>query len=200
MSVMKSVRLYKISNEDDQRLVPLSTPQQKEQQEKPPLPNDSLNTVNGTNTIVIASYHCCGSSSYANKTQDSKDLEADMYKFGVDGKVNPEYPNNYLAAIKWHLVNNNWKYIFVSTKKEVLDSLKKENIPYVVLYPEVGRKEEIINLCRSRGNSDEFITGLNENFEKSIERLSSEPKSYALKPQEFISDELFENRLKFLKQ
>lgn len=200
MSVMKSTRLYTISNEDDERLVPLSTPQQKALQEKPKLPNDSLNTVNGTNTIVIASYHCCGSSTYANKKQDSKDLEADMYKFGVDGKVNPEYPANYLTAIKWHLVNNNWKYIFVSTKKEVLDALKKEDIPYVVLYPEVGRKDEIINLCRSRGNSDEFITGLSENYEKSIERLSSEPKSYALKPNEFINDELFETRLKFLKQ
>lgn len=200
---MKKKRLLDISiEEENNQQAVLAKAEEAVQKEKPKpfTPQPAVPRVAGTNTIVIAAYHCCGTSTYANMSGHSKDLENDMYKFGIDGQVNPEYPNNYINAIKWHLVNNKWKYLFITCRDEILKALDQEKIPYVVIYPELERKQEIINLCKQRGNTDEFISGLTENYDKSIERLKSLPKSYALGQGEFITDRLFDEKLTFLKQ
>lgn len=199
MTILKSTRLFKISKENDEATlnnaadnIQVKKNVIETKKEKPP--------VFATNTIVICCYHCCGSTTFASNHDNCKDLEASMYSKNVDGTPNKDFPNNYLSAIKWQLVNNNWKYLFVSCHKEVIDFLKREHIPFVIIYPEASRKEEIINIAKERGNKEDFLETLANNYEQSIERLAHEPKSYPLAENEFISDDLFENKLKFLKQ
>ena len=191
MKYFKSKNLFNISFEEEKLQEAEVQIQEEQQTSEQPIV---------TNTIIIAAYHCVGSTTYASKHTNSKDLEASMYSKNVDGSKNEEFPNNYISAIKWHLVNNNWSYLFVSCHQEVIDALTNNHIPFYVIYPGIERKEEILNLCRERGNNEEFVKLLEENYETAVERLSQLPNSYVLSEGEFITDELFESKLKFLKQ
>lgn len=151
-------------------------------------------------TIIISAFPCCGKSTYANMHDDSIDLESSHYSKKVDGTPNPEFPGNYVNIIKYHLVNNNWKYMFVSSHKIVRDALKADGIKFYSLYPVKERKLEIIELCKKRGNTEQFIKILEENFDQWIDEMSQEPLSYGLGANEFISDDLFNGKLKFLKR
>ena len=151
-------------------------------------------------TIIISAFPCCGKSTYANMHDDSIDLESSHYSKKVDGTPNPEFPGNYINIIKYHLVNNNWKYMFVSSHKIVRDALKADGIKFYSLYPVKERKLEVIELCKKRGNTEQFIKILEENFDQWVDEMSQEPMSYGLGANEFISDDLFNGKLKFLKR
>lgn len=155
---------------------------------------------NFSSTIVISAYPLLGKSTYCSKHEDSKDLESSLYSRKQDNSRNEEFPGNYINMLKYHLVNNNWKYIFVASHKVVRDALRDDNIKFYTIYPTPDRKEELLGLARERGNHEDFIKKLDENWETWINNLSQEPNSYALGPGEFISDELFDGKLKFLKQ
>lgn len=155
---------------------------------------------NFSSTIVISAFPLTGKSTACSKHEDWKDLESSLYSRKQDNSRNEEFPGNYINMLKYHLVNNNWKYIFVASHKVVRDALRDDNIKFYVLYPTPDRKEELLGLARERGNHEEFIKKLDENWETWINNLSQEPNSYALGPGEFISDELFDGKLKFLKQ
>lgn len=155
---------------------------------------------NFSSTIVISAFPCLGKSTWCKDHDDSKDLESSLYSRKQDNTLNPEFPGNYVNILKWHLVNNNWKYIFVSSHKVVRDALCEDNIKYYVLYPSADRKEEILNLCRQRGNTEEFIEKLSSMWDTWISEISQCENAYELTQGEFISDELFDTKLKFLKQ
>lgn len=153
------------------------------------------------NTLVIAVYHCLGSTTYASQhPEEAIDLEVDLYKYKVDKSPNPEYPGNYISMLKFHLVNNRWKYIFIGTHLEILDELIKQGIGVTILYPAIERKQELLELCKKRGNNAKFLSTLESNFESYIGKLATYKRSYSLGPGEFISDELFNNKLTFLKR
>lgn len=155
---------------------------------------------NFSSAIVISAMPLVGKTSYCAKHDDSKDLESSLYSRKQDNTRNEEFPGNYINMLKYHLVNNNWKYIFVACHQVVRDALIADNIKFYILYPTKDRKEELLNLARERGNHEDFIKKLDENWDAWISALEQEPNAYALGPNEFISDELFDSKLKFLKQ
>lgn len=168
--------------------------------DKTPEVIDGAKASQSSSTIVIAAMPCLSKTTYCSKHEDSKDLESSLYSRKQDNTRNEEFPGNYINMLKWHLVNNNWKYIFTACHKVVRDAMKADNIKFYILYPAVERKEEILNLCRERGNSEEFINMLSANWETWIEEIKQEENAYELAAGEFISDELFDTKLKFLKQ
>ena len=196
-------RLFSISNEEEQ--------EQQAQQElintannqtsETPEVIDGEKASNFSGTIVIAGYPSLGKSTYCKeKSNNSLDLESSIYSRNQDGTMNEEFPGNYINTLKWHLVNMNWKYIFTACHAVVRDTMKNDKIQFVILYPTKDRKEEILKLCRERGNHEDFINKLSENWDAWISQLEQEPNAYALGPNEFISNELFETKLKFLKR
>lgn len=168
--------------------------------DKTPEVIDGAKASNFSSTIVIAAFVCIGKTKYCQEHDDSKDLESSLYSRKQDNTRNEEFPGNYVNMLKWHLVNNNWKYIFTSCHKAVRDAMKSDGIKYYIVYPTAERKEEILNICRERGNNEEFINKLSECWDGWIDEISKEPNSYALGPNEFITEELFDTKLKFLKQ
>ena len=155
---------------------------------------------NFSSAIVISAMPLLGKTTYCSKHDDSKDLESSLYSRKQDNSRNEEFPGNYVNMLKYHLVNNNWKYIFVASHQVVRDALKADNIKFYTVYPTRDRKEELLNLARERGNHEEFIKKLDENWDAWISALEQESNTYALGPNEFISDEIFDTKLKFLKQ
>lgn len=151
-------------------------------------------------TIIISAFPGTGKTTYTKDHQDSLDLESSLYSKTLDGQKNPEFPGNYVNMIKWHLLNNNWKYLFISSHEDVREALDKENIKYFLIYPAITRKDEFIKNYTDRGNDSTFINLMKENWEGWITEMSNTPSSYALQPGEFINDKLFLTKLKFLKR
>lgn len=202
------MRPFKFAREED-----FSLQQQPEQQPQPestseePVTDQTPEVVEGdkaskfSNTIIISGFSGLGKSTYCReKEHNSLDLESSMYSRTQDGKRNEEFPGNYINMIKWHLVNMNWKYIFVAGHQVVRDALRADNIKFYCVYPSADRKEEIINLCRERGNHEEFITKLTECWDSWASSMAQEQDSFELTSGEFINDELFDTKLKFLKR
>lgn len=159
------------------------------------------NIVNGNSpTIVISAFPTLAKTTYANNHDDVLDLESSVYSKKVDGSKNEEFPKNYVDMIKYHLINNNWRYIFVASHKETRDALKADKIKFYILYPTLEKKQEVLECCKNRGNTPEFIKLIEENYDVWVNEMSNEPNSYGLEPGEFISDELFDTKLKFLKR
>lgn len=151
-------------------------------------------------TVVIAGFPGIGKTTFASQRDDVKDLESSLYSKKADGSKNPDFPGNYVNMVKWHLVNNNWKYLLVSTHEDVRKALTDDGINFFIIYPDKTRKDEFLKLYKERGNTDEFIQLMDSNWEDWIDEIAKATKSYALKDGEFLSDELFNTSLKFLKQ
>ena len=151
-------------------------------------------------TIVISSFVCTGASTWAANNEWVKDLDSMIYSKKPDGSKADEFPGNYIDAIRWQLSNCNWKYLLVSSHQDVRAKLKEAGIKFYLFYPALERKDEIIKLCQERGNDAQFIQLLQENYEGWISEMSKEENAYALQEGEFLCDELFEKKFKFLKQ
>lgn len=159
---------------------------------------DGEKASNFTSSLVLSVFPVLGKSTYSKEHEDSVDLESSLYSRKQDNSFNEEFPGNYINLLKWHLVNNNWKYVFVSSHKVVRDAMKNDGIKFYIIYPSLDRKDEILNLARERGNTEEFINKLSECWEAWINEVSQEENAYELKSGEFISDDVFKEKLKFL--
>lgn len=160
---------------------------------------DGEKVTNQTATIVISAVPCCGKTNWCKEHPDSKDLESSLYSKNPDKTPNENFPNNYLDILKWHLLNSNWKYIFVSSHDTVRGAMDAAGIEYYVIYHNKSRKDEIMAKCKERGNTDEFIEQYSKNWESWMDSCAAHSKSYQLEPNEFITEELFNTKLGFLK-
>jgi deoxyribodipyrimidine photolyase-like uncharacterized protein len=121
-------------------------------------------------TKIISAFPGTGKSYYHNKYPDIT-LDSDSSNFswvkdqnGNNTKErNPEFPQNYINHIKENI--GKYKYIFVSSHKEVRDALLDNCIFFYIVYPSDSRKEEFIKRYRDRGNAEGFIKLVDENWE-----------------------------------
>lgn len=127
-------------------------------------------STNVCNTKIIAAFGGLGKSYFAEKYYDTViDLESSLYQYtthietrkiekskGDSTRIqNPAWPSNYIEQIKSNL--GKYKYILIVLACEVLDALRAEGLGFTVLYPELNRKEEILWICKNRGNCEEYI-------------------------------------------
>ena len=87
-------------------------------------------------------------------------------------KRNPDFPNNYIKHIKDHMETEN--IIFVSSHKVVRDALREAGIPYTLIYPEKGMKDEWIRRFKERGNDEAFIKFQDEHWDEFIDDMENE--------------------------
>lgn len=132
------------------------------------------------NTKVISAFPGCGKTYCFNKYKDSdiKILDSDSSDFswvkdenGNNTKErNPDFPNNYIK----HISDNIGKadIIFVSSHDVVRDALKQNKINYILVYPCLEDKEEYINRYINRGNDDNFIKFISDNYDKFIKSMN----------------------------
>lgn len=136
-----------------------------------------------TNKIIIAGFPGVGKSETSNIIPEvSIDAESSNFHWieDADGDkiLNPDWPHNYIQYIKLLVYESegleNYKdllYVCISTHSEVLRYLRNNHIPFIIVTPE--DKEETIERYRKRGNSEEFIQKLDENWDEWMKNFES---------------------------
>lgn len=85
---------------------------------------------------------------------------------------NPNFPQNYIQHIKDNL--DKVEIIFISSHKQVRDALKENDLPYVLIYPSIDQKEKWLEIFKKRGNYDEFIKFISDNWDTFINDMKSD--------------------------
>lgn len=85
---------------------------------------------------------------------------------------NPEFPNNYIQHIKDNLDKQD--IIFVSSHEVVRKALEENNIEYHIFYPDKSMKEEWIKRFKERGNDENFINFISNNWDNFIDDIENE--------------------------
>nr|MBP3680793.1 hypothetical protein [Clostridia bacterium] len=137
----------------------------------------------------------CGKTTSYIKLKDKIDiLDSDSSTF--DKK---DFPNNYIKHIKENI--GKVDVIFVSSHQIVRNAMKENSIIYSMYYPAKRRKKEMLELYKMRGNNEDFIWFLENNFEffiDNIEKENIEGAKIRLENEgDFIlNDQLFDNLIK----
>lgn len=137
------------------------------------------------NTIVISAFPGTGKTHYysAKSTRGKYVLDSDSSKFDKS-----EFPQNYIDHIKSQ--NGKVNIIFVSSHKEVREALVANEIGFILVYPEIGLKDEYIERFKKRGSSEAFISLLLDKFEEWVTQLMNQKDCVhnVLKSGQYISD------------
>jgi len=132
-------------------------------------------------TRIVSAFPGIGKSYYFKENPgDSIDSDYSLFSWVKDenGKNtkerNPEFPGNYIKHIKKNI--GNYKYIFVSSHKEVREALKEACLHFYLIYPGIARKGEFLERYEERGNPDSFINLIDENWESWITECALEDR------------------------
>lgn len=137
-------------------------------------------------TLVISAFPGTGKT-YCYKQLKKDDtrtvLDSDSSKFPKD-----DFPRNYIEHIKSKI--NVVNTIFVSSHKDVRDELVKEEIKFLLIYPDRDLKEEYKQRYIERGSPDNFIQLLDKNWDNWISELEEQKNCghLVLKKGEYIFD------------
>jgi len=133
-------------------------------------------------TFVISAFPGCGKSTMTNFINEggAKVIDSDSSLFSwvvnEDGEKerNPEFPENYINHIKENIGKQN--VIFVSSHKIVREALRKNRIRTIIVYPPLTVKELYLKNYKDRGNDENFINLINNNWETWINEIKEELK------------------------
>lgn len=140
----------------------------------------------GQKTKIYSAFPGCGKSYAYNKLKlfsDSIVLDSDSSTF--DKKY---FPDNYINHIKENI--NKVSIIFVSSHDVVRNSLVDNEIDFTLVYPDRTLKEEYIKRYKKRGNNENFVKLLEENWDIWLTQLENQKncKHKVLQSGEYISD------------
>lgn len=120
---------------------------------------------------VISAFFGCGKTTATLKLKDKKrilDLDASLF-------YNNNFPKNYIDCLKKNI--DKYDIIFVCSHEIIRNEMKKNNIEYILYYPDISRKNEIIELYKQRGNNERFLKFINNNFVNFIESIENDKYS-----------------------
>lgn len=127
-------------------------------------------------TYIISGFPGVGKSHFTELARntfltDVKVLDSDSSKYSwiSEGERNPDFPNNYLEEIERNY--GKYHFILVSTHKEVRDGLVERDLPFVLFYPEISKREEYLKRYKNRGSSPEFLNLMENRFVEMISDL-----------------------------
>lgn len=87
---------------------------------------------------------------------------------------NPDFPENYIQHIENMVSKQRYEIIFVSSHSEVREALRRNNIPFTLVYPRLKDKSKYLLRYSKRGNTEEFISSVEKNWKSWILALQSE--------------------------
>lgn len=141
-------------------------------------------------TRIISGFPGVGKSTLFNTDSDLKITDSDSSQFSwiEKGVRNPNFPKNYIDHIKDCM--GKYDIVLVSSHKVVRDALRDNGINYEIFYPSEGDKEIYIERYRNRGNDENFIKLVNENWESWIAEIDEDdhPTKWKLIGDTYLKD------------
>lgn len=158
---------------------------------------------------VLSVFAGCGKTYCAKKYPDKViDLESSDYKwiYAIDvstipkegrkgmpaklRKVNPDWPNNYIQAIKE--ARKKYDVVLVAQYEEVRKAMAQAGIQYALVFPLNSCKMEFVERYKRRGNPESFVQMLMTNFDKWVFDLyeSNDGNKWVLAPGQYLEDML----------
>ncbi len=129
-------------------------------------------------TIVVSGFPAIGKSFIAKKLPTmARDLESSDYHWIInnEGKkiLNSKWPMNYISDIKALEKSGMYRNVLVSSHEEIRKTMASAGIKYTNVFPEntPQMKKIILERCRCRHNTEEFITNLDEHWNDYIDSL-----------------------------
>jgi len=115
-------------------------------------------------------------------------LDSDSSSFSK----NELFPFNYIDHIRGKFESCEHKIIFVSTHKLVREAMRRDGLPFTLVYPMRGLRHEYIKRYYARGSSPEFIDLVNKNWDAWLFELEQEIgcEHIRLGKDEFISNKI----------
>jgi broad-specificity NMP kinase len=123
-------------------------------------------------TTIISGFAGIGKSTFAemmNKGDQYKVLDLESKHFSKMMYTNlrdPGFPKNYIDALIDFRNQNKYDFILISAHEEVRKELLKRGIGYNYVLPYPQCKDEYIKRYKNRGNSEDFIILLNNNWDE----------------------------------
>lgn len=143
--------------------------------------------INEKGTIIISASPGCGKS-YCTKNYQDKfyilDLDSAKYRYIKDkdgnrtDERNPDFPMNNIKSIKENIGNAD--VIFVSNITTVRKALKDNNLKVIMVYPDKALKEEFMRRYKERGNDENFIRFLSDNWERFIDEIEEDSDGFLM--------------------
>ncbi len=137
---------------------------------------------------IISAFPGIGKTTLAKEHHSVIDLESSNYKWldidsdlpieqrkGMSKTLNPNFPENYIRDIV-SLAREGY-IVLISSHKEVRDELNKRSIPFTIVLPSLDMKQEMIDRYIKRGNQENFVTMLENNYETFVNDLMSDPNN-----------------------
>lgn len=138
--------------------------------------------------MIIAGFLGVGKSSLERAYPRAfKDIDSSLHAYLKDGTKNPNFIRDYFEHIKQESGNY---HILTSTHVELLELFKKHDMEYVVVIPDIDLKDVYIERYKARGNTDDFIQKLYNNWEFWISRLMKENDVIVLKENQNLIDKI----------
>lgn len=119
------------------------------------------------------------------------DLESSQYQWlndstksvevfkGKDLAKNPDWPQNYIQAIKKYDAMPDVKAVLISAQPKILELIAKSEIHFITVTPNSDEKATYIERYRQRGNSDKFIAKMSTHFKKYIRDMDNNTQADA---------------------
>lgn len=149
--------------------------------------------------MIVSAFAGVGKTTLAQMyKEDVIDLESGNFKWldndgtenlkGNKKIPNPKYPINYLEAIK--KANSQYKVVLISQHDVIRKCLDAVKLDYIVVYPEIGLKEEFIERYKLRDNNDNFINLISSKWENWISDLNliQNHKKIVINKGQYLSD------------
>lgn len=150
--------------------------------------------------MIVSAFAGVGKTTLAQMyKEDVIDLESGNYKWIENGNTestkgdntriqNPRYPINYLEAIK--KANSEYKVVLISQHEVIRKCLDAVKLDYLLVYPDISLKEEFIDRYKSRGNNNNFVNLITNNWNRWIVDLNQiqNHAKIVLKSGQYLSD------------
>lgn len=141
-------------------------------------------------TTIISGFPGIGKSYLFKNNKHLKVIDSDSSNFSwlEEGVRNPDFPQNYIEHIKSCI--GEYDIVLVSSHSVVRKALQDNDIKYAVYYPSIHSKETYLDRYKERGNSENFISLIAENWDKWIKEIEEEtfPLKVEMNHNKYLSD------------
>ena len=121
------------------------------------------------------------------------DAESSAYSHIIDPvemtcRKNDEFPTNYIDMVESEMKSDRWDIILLSSHRAVRGELKRRNIKFVAVCPQIDCLPEYLGRYLKRGSDYDFMVDISNNWGRYISDMEEEELCITLEKGQYISD------------